>query len=117
MSCSYARMKESCWLLLRKIEVALAGRSPLRLTMFCYLRTVRSWPLLTDIRSWELPPVGICPGSRALAACLRSTPPRVLFETLHRLAVDIDSRHWAIRIITSLLCAPQHLLASQMLAA
>jgi len=23
--------------------------------MFCYLRTVRSWPLLTDVRSWECP--------------------------------------------------------------
>jgi hypothetical protein len=91
MSCGYARMKESCWLLLRKIEVALAGRSPLRLTMFCYLRTVRSWPLLTDIRSWELPPLGICPGSRALAACLRSTPPRVLFDTPNRLALLTDS--------------------------
>src|SRR5947209_15439747 len=111
MSCGYAQTRGSCWPPPRKTEVALAGRSPLRLAMFSYLRTVRSWPLLTDIRSWELPPLGICPGSRALAACLRSTPPRVLFDTLHRLAVDTDSRHSAIRIITSLLCAPQHLVA------
>ena len=32
-----------------------------------------------------------CPGSRALAACLHSTPPRVLFDTLHRLWLDSDS--------------------------
>ena len=45
---------------LRKNRRTLAGRSPLRLAMFCYLRTVRSWPLLTDFRSWECP-LGIAP--------------------------------------------------------
>ena len=61
----------------------LAGRAPLRLAMFSYLRTVRSWPLSSDIRFWARPSYELSPGSRASAACLHSTPPRV-GQGLHR---------------------------------
>ena len=58
-------------------------------------------------------PRGDSPGSRALAACLHSTPPRVLFDTIRKLALHSDSWRAAIRNSPLTLCALQHPIAHE----
>jgi hypothetical protein len=79
-----------------------AGRSPLRQAMFCYLRTVRSWPLHSDCRFW-ICPQGIAPAPVRRAACLRSTPPRI---SLH-CNLDVFERQAYIRFFSDFMCAVQ----------
>jgi len=70
--------------------------------MFCYLRTVRSWPLHSDCRFW-ICPQGIAPAPVRRAACLRSTPPRI---SLH-CNLDVFERQAYIRFFSDFMCAVQ----------